>query len=334
MKGSIPKIHNDLGQLNVVNGSSFAEIPDQVRERAHKDGFVFNLLVVGRRGHGSSTLVNSLFSSNLVPKDRKDGIYTTLNEVIEGDVKLTISVTTYHGEDFEKLIHHIESLNEEYFENEQGLNIPFLDKRIHCCLFLTPADKITEKEIAGVQALSTKVNLIPIIAKADIFTVEELREHREKINKIFLDSKVQFYDYGEYDSEHFPMAVIASENIIEENGFVIRGRKYPWGVIDIENHKYSDFKKLQRILIGERFVDLIYETDRVFYSVTRKNLMMKESSGVVKQRLSRIIDQLDKIVDEKYKKIIDDLKAQCASMLAIKTGEMSIEQTTNAITGE
>lgn len=334
MKGSIPTIHNDLGEINIGPGSSFSEIPEQIRERSHKEGFVFNLLVVGRRGLGCSTLVNSLFSANLVPKDRSERINTTINEIIEGEIKLTISVTTYHGEDFDNVIQYVEDLNQEYFENEQGLNIPFLDRRIHCCLYLTPSDKMTSKEISGVQELSNKVNLIPIITKADMFTVEELKQHRDKVNSIFCESEVKFYDYGEKDKEQFPMAIIASETIFEDNGFRIRGRKYPWGVIDIENKKFSDFKKLQRILIGERFIDLIYETDKVFYSASRKMLMKKESSTASKQRLTKIISQLENIVEEKYKNVITELKAQYSKVLAMKTSEMSLECSTSAIVNE
>ena len=114
MKGSIPKASIDLGQLNTSINGSFSQVPEQIRDRSHKEGFVFNLLVIGRRGHGSSTLVNSLFSTTLVSKDRSEGITTTTNEIIEGGVKLIISVTTYHGEDFGRIIKHIEDLNAEY----------------------------------------------------------------------------------------------------------------------------------------------------------------------------------------------------------------------------
>ena len=185
MKGDIPIIYNDLGQINIGPGVSFSEIPEQVREMSIKKGFIFNLLVIGRRGLGSSTLINSLFCANLIPKDRKESINTTINEIVENDIKLTISVTTYHGEDFDKILDFIENLNEEYFEQEQGLSIPFHDKRIHCCLYLTPSDMMTPKEISGLKDLSYKVNIIPIITKADMYTVEELKIHRKKINEIF-----------------------------------------------------------------------------------------------------------------------------------------------------
>lgn len=331
MKGSIPTIHNDLGRISLGVGASFSEIPEQVRERSIREGFVFNLLVVGRRGLGTSTLVNSLFSTQLVPKERNEAINTTINEIMENDVKLTISVTTYHGDDFDNVIQFIEQLNEEYFENEQGLKIPFHDKRIHCCLYLAPSDKMSENEIIGVNKLSYKVNMIPIITKADMFTVGELKIHRSKINSIFENSKSKFYDYGETEREQFPMAIIASESVYEENGSKMRGRKYPWGAIDIENRKFSDFKKLQNVLIGEKFIDLINTTDSMFYSESRSELMKKETPRVIKNRLNKIIHQLESVVDGKYKRIIAELEE---SQLMTQTDEMGLEDMNRAIANE
>jgi septin 7 len=334
MKGNIPTIHTELGQINIGPGVSFSEIPEQVRERSIKEGFVFNLLVIGRRGLGSSTLINSLFSAELIPKERTEALNTTINEIIEDDVKLTISVTTYHGEDFEKILEFIENLNKEYFELEQGLSVPFHDRRIHCCLYLTPSDKMTESEISGLKEVSEKANTIPIITKADMFTVGELKIQRRKINEIFEENKLKFYDYGEDDTCQFPMAIIASESIYEENGYKIRGRKYPWGSIDIENKKYSDFKKLQKILIGEKFIDLISETDSVFYNEHRKELMKNETPIIIKQRLAKIVLQLEKSIEEKYKRVISELKADESVRLREKVNELSFESSNQILPNE
>ena len=48
----------------------FATLPEQVHRKTVKRGFDFTLLVVGEAGLGKSTLVNSLFLTELY-KDRK-----------------------------------------------------------------------------------------------------------------------------------------------------------------------------------------------------------------------------------------------------------------------
>lgn len=325
MKDKIPRIHNTYDSTTTSGAVGFSEIPEQVRASSIEEGFHFNLLVVARRGLGTSTLVNSLFSAPLVAKDRPDGITTTVNEIIENEIKLTISVTTYHGEDMSKIFKHISAMNEEYFELEQGISLKFLDRRIHCCLYLVPGDKVSEQEIENLRELSKKVNVIPVITKADMFNVEELKEQREKITKIFEDNNIRFYDYGECDPRAFPMAVIASESVFEEDGYVVRGRKYLWGFIDIENEKFSDFKKLQKILISEKFINLIYTTDTVFYDQSRKVLMSNENSTTSKARLIRLLSQMDTVLDEKYGVKIKALEKEEASIISEFSDAISLK---------
>ena len=43
------------------------QIPHQVRKRSTKRGYTFNLMFLGYDGLGKSTLINSLFRSDLVP---------------------------------------------------------------------------------------------------------------------------------------------------------------------------------------------------------------------------------------------------------------------------
>lgn len=317
MGSSIPRVHKDYETIDLTTVIGFSQIPEQVRHQSITEGFVFNLLVVSNRGLGASTLINALFSAPLVNKARPDSLTTTVNEIVECGIRLTISVTTYHGDDINCVLKMINSANEEYFNMEQGLTVPFPDKRIHCCLYLIPGDRISESEISDVKELSMNVNVIPVITKADMFTSEELTVRREKINNLFRE--VEFYDYEEQNESTFPPAVIASENVYEENGLVTRGRRYQWGFIDIENEKYSDFKKLQRIIICERFADLICKTDSVYYKNARRSLMKNENAVCSRARLLRILDQMEAAIDERYQEML----RRCEKGEAMQTFEES-----------
>lgn len=46
-----------------------------------------------------------------------------------------------------------------------------------------------------------------------------------------------------------PFAVIGSNTVISVNGKKVRARAYPWGTVDIENEKFSDFNHLRDVLI-------------------------------------------------------------------------------------
>lgn len=82
-----------------------------------------------------------------------------------------------------------------------------------------------------------------------------------------------------------PFAVVGSNTILEVAGRKIRGRQYPWGVVDgkknilteiinrfyvfniilVENPKHSDFIKLRTMLISTHMQDLKDVTEDVHY---------------------------------------------------------------------
>lgn len=295
----VPTINTSYDLLEVFPDIGFTHIPDKVREDSLITGFSFNLLVVGRRGLGTSTLINSLFSAELVDKERPDSITTTNNEIYENNIKLSISVTTYHSIDISKITRFIESVNNDYFEKEQGLNIKFEDKRIHAALYLIPSDKISSSEMNGIKELSKLVNLIPVISKADMFTADELKLHRTRINEAFLENEIEFFNYNETETSKFPMATVASEIGYMEDGKYILGRNYPWGFVDIENEEISDFKKLQSILISEYFQDLKYKTDVKFFNDYRSKRLQFDGKLCEKAQFTKLIDQMSKLLDEK-----------------------------------
>lgn len=69
----------------------FATLPEQVHRKTVKRGFDFTLLVVGEAGLGKSTLVNSLFLTDLY-KDRKrptvDGEIRSIREEVQPTAKV------------------------------------------------------------------------------------------------------------------------------------------------------------------------------------------------------------------------------------------------------
>uniref|UniRef100_UPI004038CA1E septin-2 n=1 Tax=Callospermophilus lateralis TaxID=76772 RepID=UPI004038CA1E len=65
-----------------------------------------------------------------------------------------------------------------------------------------------------------------------------------------------------------PFSVVGSNQLIEAKGKKVRGRLYPWGVVEVENPEHNDFLKLRTMLIThmqdlqEVTQDLHYENFR------------------------------------------------------------------------
>merc|ERR1712020_453519 len=59
-------------------------------------------------------------------------------------------------------------------------------------------------------------------------------------------------------------------------GKKIRGRKYPWGIVDIENMEHCDFVPLRNMLIRTHLQDLKEVTNNVHY----ENFRCRKLAGV------------------------------------------------------
>lgn len=94
--------------------------------------------------------------------------------------------------------------------------------------------------------LHKKVNIVLVIGKADALTATEIRKVKANILRDLDDNNIQLYQFPECDSDEdedfkqqdrelkasLPFAVVGSNTILEVAGKKIRGRQYPWGVVD------------------------------------------------------------------------------------------------------
>lgn len=86
------------------------------------------------------------------------------------------------------VIEYIESKYEEFLNAESRVvrkQIP--DSRVHCCLyFVAPSGHgLKPLDVEFMQRLHDKVNIIPIIAKADTMTPEECTQFKKQVGQMF-----------------------------------------------------------------------------------------------------------------------------------------------------
>lgn len=82
-----------------------------------------------------------------------------------------------------------------------------------------------------------------------------------------------------------PFAVIGSEKDVKANdGRVVKGRQYAWGVAEVENEDHCDFKKLRSILIRTHMLDLIHTTEESHYEAYRAQQMETRKFGEARPR--------------------------------------------------
>ncbi|XP_016341095.1 septin 4b isoform X3 [Sinocyclocheilus anshuiensis] len=297
----------------------FATLPNQVHRKSVKKGFDFTLMVAGESGLGKSTLVNSLFLTDLY-KDRnllnaEERITQTVEitkhtvDIEEKGVKLKLTIVDTPGfgdavnntECWKSVADYIDQQFEQYFRDESGLNRKNIqDNRVHCCLyFISPfGHGLRPLDVEFMKALHEKVNIVPVLAKADTLTPAEVKKKKIKIREEIEQYGIKIYQFPDCDSDEdedfkqqdqelkdsIPFAVIGSNTVVEAKGKRVRGRLYPWGIVEVENPAHCDFVKLRNMLVRTHMQDLKDVTRETHYENYRAHCIQSMTRMVVKER--------------------------------------------------
>ncbi|XP_010618563.1 septin-4 isoform X3 [Fukomys damarensis] len=297
----------------------FATLPNQVHRKSVKKGFDFTLMVAGESGLGKSTLVNSLFLTDLY-QDRKllnaeERIMQTVEitkhavDIEEKGVRLRLTIVDTPGfgdalnntECWKPVAEYIDQQFEQYFRDESGLNRKNIqDNRVHCCLyFISPfGHGLRPLDVEFMKALHQRVNIVPVLAKADTLTRPEVDLKKRKIREDIEHFGIKIYQFPDCDSdededfklqdqalkESIPFAVIGSNTVVEARGRRVRGRLYPWGIVEVENPGHCDFVKLRTMLVRTHMQDLKDVTRETHYENYRAQCIQSMTRLVVKER--------------------------------------------------
>ncbi|XP_043087511.1 septin-5-like, partial [Puntigrus tetrazona] len=121
--------------------------------------------------------------------------------------------------------------------------------------------------------------------------------------------------------ESTPFAVIGSNTIVEVKGQRVRGRLYPWGIVEVENQSHCDFVKLRNMLIRSHMHDLKDITCDVHYENYRAQCIQQMTSKLTDNRVESPIPILPlstpDVETEKLIKMKDEEVSQLFSYLVI-----------------
>jgi septin 7 len=160
--------------------------------------------IAGESGLGKSTLVNTLFNTSLYPpKERKQpsldfapktvSIQSISADIEENGVRLRLTVVDTPGfgdfvnndDSWRPIVENIEQRFDAYLDAENKVNrMNIVDNRVHACVyFVQPTGhSLKPLDVEVMRRLHTKVNLIPVIAKADTLTDEEIASFKQRVS--------------------------------------------------------------------------------------------------------------------------------------------------------
>ncbi|XP_065736769.1 septin-2 isoform X2 [Phocoena phocoena] len=334
----------------------FANLPNQVHRKSVKKGFEFTLMVSGL---GKSTLINSLFLTDLYPErvipgaaekiERTVQIEASTVEIEERGVKLRLTVVDTPGygdaincrDCFKTIISYIDEQFERYLHDESGLNRRhIIDNRVHCCFyFISPfGHGLKPLDVAFMKAIHNKVNIVPVIAKADTLTLKE----RERLKKRILDEieehNIKIYHLPDAESDEdedfkeqtrllkasIPFSVVGSNQLIEAKGKKVRGRLYPWGVVEVENPEHNDFLKLRTMLITH-MQDLQEVTQDLHYENFRSERLKRGGRKVENEDMNKDQILLEKEAElRRMQEMIARMQAQMQLQMQGGDGDSTV----------
>ncbi|CAF0952376.1 unnamed protein product [Adineta steineri] len=295
MKSQIPPIRT----FELKDECGINNLPNQIMAKAISDGFVFNILCVGETACGKSSLLDSLFNTRLdsTPSTHDNTrVFLRKNtyDLFEREIRLKLTVVETAGfgdqinkDDSFKIIGDFIDEQFQYYLDEE-LKIKrnlsnYHDTRIHVCLyFINPTGhSLKALDILTMKHLDNKVNILPIIAKSDTISKNELQRFKQNILNELNTAGIKIYRFPTDDetlaeensktNNLLPLAIIGSNETVKVGNQYVRARQYPWGVVQVENENHCDFKKLRDSLIEKNMLDLIETTHSKHYEIFRRN---------------------------------------------------------------
>nr|ABS84162.1 septin-1 [Paracoccidioides brasiliensis] len=288
------------------------------RKKNVKKGIQFCLMVCGASGTGRTTFVNTLCGKKVLQgKDADDAQNAHLEEGVrikpitveleldeEGTrISLTIVDTPGFGDQidneqsFSEIVGYLERQYDDILAEESRIkrNPRFRDNRVHALLyFITPTGHgLRELDIELMKRLSPRVNVIPVIGKADSLTPAELAESKKLVMEDIEHYRIPVYNFP-YDIEEddedtveenaelrglMPFAIVGSEDVLEIGGRKVRARQYPWGVVEVDNPRHSDFLAIRSALLHSHLADLKEITHDFLYENYRTEKLSKSVEG-------------------------------------------------------
>ncbi|XP_076778374.1 septin-14 isoform X1 [Arvicanthis niloticus] len=287
--------------LTTLGHFGFECLPTQLVNKSIQKGFSFNILCVGETGIGKSTLINTLFNTNL--KENKSshfyakvGLKVKTYDLLERNIplKLTVVKTVGYGDQINKeasyqpVVDYLDAQFEAYLQEELKIKrslADYHDSRIHVCLyFIAPTGhSLKTLDLLTMKNIDSRVNIIPLIAKADSLSKNDLQRFKNNIMSELNSNGVQIYQFPADDesaaqvnnSGVLPFAVVGSMEEVKVGKRMVRGRHYPWGVLQVENENHCDFVKLRDLLLCTNMEDLKDQTHSQHYECYRSNRLQK-----------------------------------------------------------
>jgi len=251
---------DDMGS---PNGSATGTNKVNRVRRKRKEALPLNILVLGRKNCGKTTLIRFLtqhLSTSLSTQQSCEGEFVATVSEFEScgeKVKLTLWDSLGFADsiidiDLANVISFLENKFEEtYAQENRIIRTPSLsvDTHIHAVLYLfDPVSwlngQISKSHFEILSEVSKRASVFTAVSKADTCTIRELSLFRRTIKNRLVHISATDEDREDLD---LPWSLISPEENADNTALDFT-RTYAWGQLDPLNPKHCDFSKLDSLI--------------------------------------------------------------------------------------
>lgn len=297
--------------------AAFSGLPKIKPHWSHR---YMKILLVGESGLGKTTFVRNLFAAyardasfpvNDASMPNAQRIFADNPELLCTEIVLqdTENKVYFHylvqdtpgygdstnlAEDRQLILDYVTASSNGYLEQEQDPDRKaamhaIRDTRVDVCLYFIPPHRLRKIDLQFISELAAVVPVVPVLAKADTMTSEELKEFRHKVrsqlHKAGVASPFSRDALEDAGARHGagPFAVIGSNTMDLEVGRFWPVRKYPWGSVEAMLSQHSELPVLRRLLFETGYCELKEATEARFHEYRHQHC---SSGGGVKAKVA------------------------------------------------
>lgn len=281
--------------------------PDSVRLKPRI--ISFNIMVAGLSGLGKTTLCEVLLNSwKETPTTDKKKASRTKRKIspttlavkaspamewhdISANTIIRVKIVDTpgfgnkinHKNSAEIIMEYIQSCRLKKFRNEQSSNPQTEDNSlIHVCLYFLSPGRFLEIDRMFLCNIQKEIPIVPIIAKADTLTDEEISHYRAMLKKTFEKEGIRIYD--SFDDDNSLTKNKYNRGRRKGEAFAIIGRdgKYPWGEARSFDPNHSDLKLIRDLLLSDHTEKFIDKSQATYLNYRAKRILRNKVLGGLK----------------------------------------------------
>ena len=267
----------------------------QVQASLEKYGESITIMVVGETGVGKTTLLSNLLHTPVEWLGKRTGNIhqKTIGLNLQGEsgseagVPFEATLVDSPGwgdtlslrKSFRVVTRHLDRTYAKALGEEQRIKRTVRRRHeqqrvgVDVVLYIFSPHRCKGVDLAFLNRLRARVAIVPVLAKADTMTTDELARFRKEVSDALEEAGVHF--------AHPPLAVVCSDY---SRGAPPAGRAYPWGTALSESEtKHSELPTLRRFLLTDGLLALKQTSQNNYEAFRRKALRrqkLRASLGV------------------------------------------------------